>query len=171
MIVTRKHLSRRTLLRGLGTAVALPMLDAMVPAFGATAAKLSATPMRLAFIYAPTGMIMDAWTPAQAGKDFEFPRILKPLEPFRDQLTVFTGLVSHNGNALDDGAGDHARAGAAYLTGVHPRKTMGSDIQSGVSADQIAAQAIGSRTRFGSIELGCEDARTVGNCDSGYSCA
>ncbi len=169
MIVTRKRLSRRMLLRGMGTAIALPFLDAMVPAFGATGAAKS--PMRLSFVYAPTGMIMDAWTPAEEGRGFTFPRILKPLEPFRDQLNVFTGLVSHNANALDDGAGDHARAGAAYLTGVHPKKTMGSDIQSGISADQIAALAIGSQTRFGSIELGCEDARTVGNCDSGYSCA
>ncbi|MDQ6677786.1 MAG: DUF1552 domain-containing protein [Acidobacteriota bacterium] len=176
MIITRKHLPRRMFLKGAGTALALPLLDAMTPAFAARTASAAATPMRLAFIYAPTGMIMDAWTPAETGKGFTFPRILKPLEPFREDLTVFTGLVSHNGNALDDGAGDHARAGAAYLTGVHPRKTMGSDIQSGVSADQIAAQAIAAgpaegRTRFGSLELGCEDARTVGNCDSGYSCA
>ncbi|HJZ69285.1 MAG TPA: DUF1552 domain-containing protein, partial [Blastocatellia bacterium] len=102
---------------------------------------------------------------------FEFTRILKPLESLREDLFVLSGLDEHNGNALGDGAGDHARAGAAYLTGIHCKKTEGADIQNGISADQIAAQALGSKTRFPSIELGCEDSRTVGNCDSGYSCA
>ncbi len=171
MPITHKHLPRRTFLRGVGTAIALPMLDAMVPAFAGTTRANPKTPVRVCFVYAPTGMMMPDWTPKAAGKDFEFTRILKPLEAFREDLFVLTGLATHNGNALGDGPGDHARAAATYLTGVHPKKTMGSDIQNGISADQVAAQALGSLTRFASLELGCEDSRTVGNCDSGYSCA
>ncbi len=167
--ITRKHLSRRTVLRGMGAAVALPMLDAMTPAFAAPAR--GAKPLRLSFIYVPNGVTQADWTPAAAGPDFEFTRILKPLEPFRDDVLVLSGLAAKNGYALGDGPGDHARAGACFLTGVHPRKTAGADIQAGVSADQIAAQALASETRFSSIELGCEESRTVGNCDSGYSCA
>jgi len=169
MIVTGKHLPRRTLLKGLGAAVALPMLDAMTPAFAAPALKQ--TPTRLAFTYIPNGVTLQAWTPAAAGREFEFTRILKPLEALREHTLVITGLAQQNANALADGAGDHARAAACYLTGVHPRKTAGADIQAGVSVDQIAAGAIGGDTRFPSIELGCDESRTVGNCDSGYSCA
>ena len=169
MIVTGKHLPRRTFLKGLGAAVALPMLDAMTPAFAAPALKQ--TPTRLAFTYIPNGVTLQAWTPAAAGREFEFTRILKPLEALREHTLVITGLAQQNANALADGAGDHARAAACYLTGVHPRKTAGADIQAGVSVDQIAASAIGGDTRFPSIELGCDESRTVGNCDSGYSCA
>ena len=169
MIVTGKHLARRTFLKGLGAAVALPMLDAMTPAFAAPAIKQ--TPTRLAFTYIPNGVTLEAWTPAASGKDFGFTRILKPLEPLREHTLVITGLAQQNANALADGAGDHARAAACYLTGVHPRKTAGADISAGVSVDQIAANAIGADTRFPSIELGCDESRTVGNCDSGYSCA
>jgi hypothetical protein len=166
-VVFGRHLSRRTVLRGLGASVALPFLDAMTPAFGAE----PEIPLRLAFAYVPNGVIMQDWTPKGEGKDFEFSRILKPLEPFREHLLVLSGLASKNGNALGDGPGDHARAGAAFLTGVHPRKTAGADIHNGISVDQIAANAIGHKTRLASLELGCEDSRTVGNCDSGYSCA
>jgi hypothetical protein len=97
--------------------------------------------------------------------------VLKPLEKFREHTMVLSGLAQRNGNALGDGPGDHARAAAAYLTGVHPRKTAGADIQNGISIDQVAAMQLGTQTRFGSIEIGCDDSRTVGNCDSGYSCA
>lgn len=169
--LTRKHLPRRTVLKGLGAAVALPFLDAMTPALAAAGRAAAKPPVRLAFVYVPNGIIKEAWTPASEGRDFELTRILKPLAPFRDDLFVLTGLADHNGNALGDGAGDHARAGASFLTGVHCKKTAGADIQAGVSADQIAAQQLGSATRLPSLELGCEDARTVGNCDSGYSCA
>jgi hypothetical protein len=96
---------------------------------------------------------------------------LKPLEPHREHVLVFSGLTHNGGRALGDGPGDHARAAACFLTGVHPRKTAGADIKNGVSVDQVAAQAIGNKTRFASLELGCEDGRQVGNCDSGYSCA
>lgn len=172
MIITKKHLPRRTFLKGMGTAIALPMLDAMAPALAATdQAKAATAPVRLAFVYVPNGIVMKDWTPQGAGRDFEFPRILKPLERFREDLLVLSGLDDHNGNALGDGAGDHARASASILTGVHCKKTAGADIHNGVSADQIAAEAIGAKTKFPSLELGCEDSRTVGNCDSGYSCA
>jgi Protein of unknown function (DUF1552) len=169
MIVIRRQLPRRTFLKGLGTAIALPMLDAMTPAF-AHAADRSA-PMRLGFVYVPNGVTMADWTPTSDGGAFSFPRILKPLEPFRDQTLVLTGLAQQNANKLGDGPGDHARAAACYLTGVHPRKTAGSDIQAGISVDQIAAAAVGRDTRFPSLEFGCDESRTVGNCDSGYSCA
>ena len=169
MIITGKHLPRRTFLKGLGVSLALPMLDAMTPALASAASKPS--PTRLAFTYVPNGVTMEAWTPAESGAAFAFPRILKPLEAYRSQTLVLSGLAQVNANALEDGAGDHARAAACYLTGVHPKKTAGDDIHAGISVDQIAAQHIGADSRFPSIELGCDDSRTVGNCDSGYSCA
>ena len=168
-IISGTHLSRRAVLKGLGAAVSLPALDAMTPALAAP--ERAAGPVRLAFVYVPNGIIRKDWFPAGEGRDYEFTRILKPLERFREDLFVFSGLDDHNGNALGDGPGDHARAGAAYLTGVHCKKTAGADIQAGISADQIAAAHLAGRTRVPSLELGCEDARTVGNCDSGYSCA
>ena len=167
--LTRNSLSRRTFLHGVGAAIALPMLDAMTPALAS--ARVSKAPVRLVFAYVPNGIIMKDWTPAKVGADFEMTRILAPLKAFREDLTLISGLADHNGNELGDGPGDHARAGASFLTGVHCKKTGGSDIHGGISADQIAAQAFGSQTRFASLELGCEDSRTVGNCDSGYSCA
>jgi len=168
-VITGRHLSRRTVLRGLGAAIALPVLDAMTPALAAPAAKQA--PLRLSFAYVPNGIVMKDWTPAAVGKEFALPRILQPLEPFRQEFMLLSGLDARNGNALGDGPGDHARAGASFLTGVHCKKTMGADIHNGISADQIAAQTLGERTRFPSLELGCEDSRTVGDCDSGYSCA
>jgi Protein of unknown function (DUF1552) len=169
MIVTRMHLPRRTFLKGMGVAVALPLLDAMTPAFASAAVKRS--PTRLAFAYVPNGVTMDAWTPEAEGGSFAFSRILKPLEELREHTLVISGLAQENANQLGDGPGDHARAAACYLTGVHPRKTAGADIQAGISIDQIAASHIGADSRFPSIELGCDESRTVGNCDSGYSCA
>jgi hypothetical protein len=167
MIVTGKHLSRRTLLRGLGAAIALPALDAMRPAFAASAAA----PLRMSFIYVPNGIVMDNFTPKAAGSNFEYSRILKPLEPYRDRTLVVSGLMDHNANALGDGGGDHARAAASFLTASHPKKTGGSDIHVGVSVDQVAAESIGAATRIPSLELGLDDSRVVGHCDSGYSCA
>jgi hypothetical protein len=167
--VFRRHLPRRTFLRGAGATLALPLLDAMRPAFARAAA--GAAPVRLSFVYVPNGIIMPAWMPAEEGRAYAFTRILKPLEPFREDVLVLGGLDHNNANELGDGPGDHARAAACFLTGVHPRKTAGSDIRNGVSADQIVAQALASQTRLPSLELGCEESRTVGNCDSGYSCA
>jgi hypothetical protein len=168
-MITGKHLARRTLLRGLGASIALPLLDSMTPAFAATAGGNA--PRRMAFVYVPNGIIMKHWTPTAAGTDFEFTRILKPLEPYREKLMVLSGLTHNTGRALGDGPGDHARAAATFLTGVHPKKTAGADIHAGISVDQIAAKKMGNTTRLASLELGCEDGRLVGNCDSGYSCA
>jgi len=169
--ITRKHLARRTLLKGIGASFALPMLDAMTPAFASASTGGAGKAVRLAFAYVPNGIILADWTPKETGPEFVMSRILKPLEPFRDDLMVLSGLAHHNANALQDGPGDHARAAACFLTGIHPKKTAGADIQNGISTDQIVAQKMASVTRFPSIELGCEDSRTVGNCDSGYSCA
>jgi len=158
----------------MGTAVALPFLDAMAPALrGATRAGSGRPPLRLAFAYVPNGIIMQHWIPASPtdAKTFDLPRTLEPVAPYRDDVLLLSGLAHVNGRALGDGPGDHARAAATFLTGVHPKKTAGADIQCGVSVDQIAAEAIGKATRFPSLELGCEDGRQVGNCDSGYSCA
>jgi hypothetical protein len=173
MTLMSKSLERRTILRGLGTAVALPFLDAMVPAFARAAATKS--PCRMAFVYVPNGIIMDGWTPVTAGQiaalPVELPRISAPLAAFREEIMMLGGLTCNGGRALGDGAGDHGRAGAAYLTGCHPKKTAGKDIQTGISIDQIAAQHIGTETKFASLELGCEDGVQGGNCDNGYSCA
>ena len=168
MIITKQHLSRRTLLKGLGVTVALPMLDAMTPAL-ATAAEKAKAPTRLFFGAVPNGIEMKAWKPQGVGKDFEFTRILKPLEAYRDDLLILTGLAHRTGASKE--AGDHARAGGNYLTGVHPKRTTGADIEVGISVDQIAAQALGNKTRLASLELGCEATRMVGSCDAGYSCA
>jgi hypothetical protein len=170
MIITRKHLARRTFLRGAGALVGVPLLDAMVPALGWARDAKPKPPTRLCFVYVPNGMVMPSWTPAKQGKDFEFTPILKPLEPFREHTLVLSHLMDYNANALGDGGGDHARASASFLTGAHPRET-GSDIHAGVSADQVAAEAIGRQTRLASLELGLEDHRIVGLCDGNYSCA
>ncbi|MBL8239007.1 MAG: DUF1552 domain-containing protein [Bryobacterales bacterium] len=160
MIVPRKPLSRRTMLRGLGATLALPALEAM-------AAKTA--PLRMAFVYVPNGIIMEQWTPA--GNELTLTRVLQPMAAHRERMLLFTGLAHNNGRALGDGAGDHARASASFLTGVHPRKTDGADIQNGISVDQVAARSLGEKTRFASLELGLEHGRQAGNCDSGYSCA
>jgi hypothetical protein len=167
--MTGKKLSRRTLLRGLGTAIALPALDAMRPAFSAS--RLTGSHNRMVFCYVPNGIIMEDWKPAVTGTGYDFLPIMKPLEPHRKKMSVLTGLTHNTGRALGDGPGDHARAAATFLTGVHPKKTAGADISLGISIDQVAAQSIGNRTRFASLELGLEGGRQAGNCDSGYSCA
>ena len=166
MIMTRKSLSRRTLLRGVGTAVALPFLDAMTPALTAATAR----PVRMAFVYVPNGIDMRHWNPAYEGALQELPRILKPMEPFKQDMTLLSNLTHNGGRALLDGAGDHGRCCGGYLAGVQPRKTM-VDIKAGISCDQIVANDIGRQTRFPSLEVGLEDARQAGDCDSGYSCA
>jgi hypothetical protein len=170
MIITRKHLSRRTFLRGAGAVIGLPLLDAMVPALGWAQGAARRAPTRLCFVYVPNGMVMQDWTPAAEGRNFQFTPILRPLERFRDHTLILSHLMCHNANALGAGPGDHARASASFLTGAHPRES-GSDIHAGVSADQLAAQAIGNQTRFPSLELGLEDTRMVGLCDARYSCA
>jgi len=169
--ITGKHLSRRTMLRGFGTALALPLLDSMLPALKAAKNTAAAPTVRLAFVYVPNGIIPGAWTPKEDGKNFEFTRTMKAIEPFREHLNVLSGLAQINGRALGDGAGDHARAGATWLTGVHPKKTEGAGIHAGVSADQIAAKEFGKSTQLASLEIGLESPTLAGGCDSGYSCA
>jgi hypothetical protein len=165
------HLPRRTFLRGLGTAVALPALNAMLPASARAAAVAATVPKRVAWIYVPNGANMADWTPKVVGPDYELPMILEPLAAHRRDLTVISGLANHMGDELGDGGGAHARASASFLTGVHPRKTAGADIKGGVSVDQIAANQIGDQTRLPSLELSCDGGQRAGSCDSGYSCA
>jgi len=168
------QIPRRTFLRGLGTAMALPMLEAMAPLkLFASASEKSATafPKRMAFVYVPNGMNMVDWTPTKVGADFDLPYILEPLKSFQKDILVLSGLAHDKGRSHGDGPGDHARASATFLTGAQPRKTRGVDIKAGISVDQIAAQRIGKETRFSSIELGCEGNKQAGECDSGYSCA
>ena len=172
MIITKKHLPRRTFLRGLGASVALPLLDSMVPAL--TAQELtSALPVkRLGIIYVPNGVFMDNWTPPEGGSDFSLPSTMEPLAPFQDQMLVLTGLSNKMGDAWPgEGAGDHARAAGAYLTGVHPKKTEGADLQAGLSMDQIIARQLGQHTQLTSLELSLESRENVGACDPGYACA
>jgi hypothetical protein len=169
-MITRKALSRRTILRGLGASVALPFLDAMTPALASSTlpgGKIN----RMAFVYVPNGIDMRFWTPQNEGKlQGPLPTTLSPMEPLRDKITVLSNLTQNNGRALLDGPGDHGRCCGAYLTGIQPRKSA-DDIHVGISCDQIVANAIGHKTRFPSLEVGMEDARQAGNCDSGYSCA
>jgi hypothetical protein len=127
--------------------------------------------MRMGFVYVPNGIIMDKWTPLGEGEGFKFAPTMQVLEPFRDRVLVLSGLAQANGRALGDGPGDHARAGATWLTGVHPKKTGGADIHAGVSVDQIAARELGKSTQLGSLEIGLESPTLAGDCDSGYSCA
>ncbi|MFN7934520.1 MAG: DUF1552 domain-containing protein [Bryobacteraceae bacterium] len=162
---------RRTFLRGIGAAIGLPVLDAMTPAFAAPAKASGKSPTRMAFVYVPNGIVMPDWTPAEDGAAFNFRRTMEPMAPFKDKLLVLSGLTHNGGRALGDGPGDHARAASSFLTGMHPRKTAGADIKIGISVDQLAAQNLGAATRFPSLELGLEDGRLVGSCDSGYSCA
>jgi hypothetical protein len=165
-----QRISRRTVLKGLGTAVALPWLEAMTPALG-LAAPAPKPPRRLAFFYVPNGVNMEHWRPNTVGSQFTLPSTLAPLEEFRKDLTVLTGLTVDKARANGDGPGDHARAMSAFLTGRQPRKTAGADIRAGISVDQFAAERAGNQTRFPSLELGIERGLNSGNCDSGYSCA
>jgi len=171
MILTQKHLPRRAFLRGAGAVVALPFLDAMVPAFATPAKSAAASPVRMGFVYVPNGIIESSWSPSGEGAAFEFNATMKALAPFRDRTLILSNLAQINGRSLGDGGGDHARAGATWLTGVHPKKTEGADIHAGISADQIAAREMAKYTQFASLEIGVEAPSLAGGCDSGYSCA
>ena len=169
------QIPRRTFLKGLGTVIALPLLEAMLPpaklfAAGGTEAG-TAFPRRMAFVYIPNGANMEDWTPKTAGADYELPYILQPLEPLRKDFQVISGLAHDKARPHGDGPGDHARASATFLTGCQARKTKGADIKVGVSVDQIAAEKVGKYTRLPSLELSCDKGRIAGECDSGYSCA
>src|SRR5438309_2363195 len=166
--LTGKHIDRRTLLRGAGAAIALPVLDAMLPALAAPA-KEAKQARRLAVVYVPNGIIMKDWKLAETGKDFAFTRILKPLEPFREDITVLSGLANHAAEKARGGG--HAKATGSFLSGAEPKYTAGPDVRAGVTFDQLLAQHWGKDTRVPSLQLGCEDSRMVGNCDTGSSCA
>jgi hypothetical protein len=153
---------RRSFLRGLGAAVALPAFEARASA---------RAPLRLAFVGIPNGVNLARWRPAGEGRDFQLGPTFAPVSALKHQLQIFTGFAQRNADALGDGPGDHARANAAFLTGCHPRKTGGADIRNGISVDQLAAQKVGHLTRLPSLELVCVKTRRSGSCDSGYSCA
>jgi hypothetical protein len=170
------HIPRRTFLKGLGTSIALPILESMVQplqiiASNATAASVSHHPLRMAFLYVPNGMNMVDWQPQQTGADYQLPPTLAPLADLRSDFQVITGLAHDKAFANGDGAGDHARASATFLTGCQARKTAGADIRVGISADQVAANQVGRLTRLPSLELSCDRGQTAGDCDSGYACA
>ncbi|HET9863949.1 MAG TPA: DUF1552 domain-containing protein [Steroidobacteraceae bacterium] len=166
-----QSLSRRQVLRGLGACISLPTLLSASPAFAKAVAK-DAAPARMAFVYVPNGAIPAAWWPAgDGGAAFELSPTLAPLANVRSQIQVISGLADVSAEAGPDGAGDHARAGGTFLTGVRIKKTAGSDIKAGVSIDQVVANQIGHRTRFASLELTCDVVRKSGECDSGYACA
>jgi len=177
-MITNKTLPRRTFLRGVGATLALPLLDSMLPAFSRLSAAGKAA-VRLGYVYTPNGIIGASdksprpfmWTPRTVGENFEFSPTIKALEPFRQHVNVFSGLAQVTGRALGDGPGDHARATATFLTGVHPYKTGGANFKLGISADQIAAKELGKSTQLSSLELGLEPQPLAGNCDSGYTCA
>jgi hypothetical protein len=170
MICVKKALSRRTVLRGMGATVALPLLDAMVPALTAQVKTPAQGVRRLGVVYHPNGVIYENWLPKGTGRDFELSRTLAPLEPFRDQLIIVTNLASHQAEALGDGGGDHSRASGTYLTGVHVKKSD-SVVENGISMDQIAAKALEKETQLSSLQLTADDNSLVGSCDVGYSCA
>lgn len=168
----RREISRRTVLRGVGTALALPWFESLSGrAWGMPRGQAKKPPVRMAFLCTPNGMHMPDWTPSSIGDEFDLPAILKPLASFQSDMIVLNGLTLDGARAHGDGGGDHARALAAFLTGAHPRKTNGSNIKNGVSVDQLAAAELGELTRFPSLELGIEGNAQSGNCDSGYSCA
>ena len=172
MIVTKKSLSRRTVLHGLGATVALPLLDAMVPALSA-AARTAAVPVpRMAFFYIPNGIFPKDFHPeGTGGSDFDLTPVLQPLAPYRDHMTVVTGLSNSGVLSPNEGGGVHTRAHGGWLNGVLPKRTEGADIQAGKTIDQYAADKLGADTSLRSLELTTESNYQVGNCENGYSCA
>jgi len=168
VFIAKKHISRRTLLRGAGTIVALPLLDAMIPAFAPAAT--TAPVRRFGVVYHPNGVIYDKWLPTGSGSNFELSPTLKALEPFKDKLIVVTGLSSDPAEPYGDGGGDHSRACGSYLTGVHVKKSD-SLLENAVSMDQIAAKAFENETQLSSLQMTSDENSLLGSCDLGYSCA
>ncbi len=169
----RREFVRTTVLRGLGTAVALPAFESLLPRGRAAAATRDAVTdaLRMAFVYVPNGVNVQKWKAPDASGPGGLGETLSALADFRSEMQIVAGLAHRNGTAGPDGAGDHARAMSTILTGARPRKTAGADIHVGISVDQLAAQKIGGQTRFPSLELSCEGSRQSGSCDSGYACA
>jgi hypothetical protein len=171
MYISKLALPRRTFLRGLGTAIALPLLDAMVPALSALANTPAKPARRLGFVYVPNGVIQDQWVPKTTGAGCELSPSLKPLENVKDHLLVISGLAQKQAESFGDGNGDHARGCASWLNGVHPKRTEGAGVQAGTTIDQIAARELGQLTRLPSLELALESQeRGLGSCDNGYAC-
>src|SRR6187397_1756771 len=167
MFITKKHLPRRTFLRGMGVTLALPLLDSMVPARTLLAQTAAKPVPRLGFVYVPHGAIMNQWTPDKVGAGFDFKSILKPLEEHRNYLNVITGL----GHKAADTTAVHSLSPTTWLSGVRPKATQGVDAYAGVTADQIAAQQIGQDTVLPSMELATEDhSGLIGSCDRDYGC-
>ena len=172
MIITKNSLPRRTFLRGVGASLALPLLDGMVPAFAAVRNSAAKPIPRLFTGYVPNGVIMDQWTPADGEALTDLPATLEPLTPFKDKLLVVSGLADAPAFPLPgEGTGDHVRAAATFLTGVHPKKTDGPDIRAGTSMDQIAAGVLGKETVLNSLELAIDPNELIGACEAGWSCA
>lgn len=171
MIIDRIALPRRTFLRGMGAAVALPVLDAMAPALTALSRTAAASPVRLGFVFVPNGLILRDFLPKTEGRGFDLPRILAPLAPHRDQLTVVSGLANAAGDALDASSGPHSRGSGCWLSGMRARRTEGADIEAGKTIDQYAADALGRETPLASLQLALEPNFMTGNCEGGYSCA
>ena len=171
MFITKASLPRRTFLRGLGATLALPLLDAMVPALSALSRTAATAPMRLGFVSVPNGLILRHFLPQSQGRGFDLPRILKPLEPYRDSLTIVSGLANAAGDPLDASSGPHSRGSGCWLSGMRAKRTEGADIRAGTTIDQYAAQAMGQGTPLKSLELALEPNFMTGNCEGGYSCA
>lgn len=169
MRILRQPLPRRTMLRGLGTMMALPFLEAMMP--GARAADIASRPKRLQIFYSPNGMMMKDFLPTTPGRDFVLPPTLAPLAPYRDQISIVTGLGHPSAAAMGDRPAGHGRSCPAFITGVHVRQTEGTDIRCGISMDQVYANHLGDATQLSSLELGIDQASLLGSCDIGYSCA
>jgi Protein of unknown function (DUF1552) len=168
MMIFKKALPRRTVLRGLGVTLGLPLLDGMIPAFAAP----EKPPKRFSIVYVPNGRIMQKWTPATEGTSFELPLLLEPFAPFRDRLLVVTGLTLNIAKQWPgEEVGVHERPCGAYLTGVHPKWTDGTDIQNGISLDQIVAKEFGKHTQLASLEISLDSAGILGACEKGWSCA
>ena len=177
MFISKRALPRRTFLRGVGATLALPLLDAMVPASTALAQTPANPVRRLGFVYLPNGVArnftgINYWTPTGEGTGFELSPILSPLAPYRDRLLVLSGLAQHQADAFDDGAnGDHTRGTSSWLTGVHCKRTEGADVRNGISADQLAAKHLGQSTALPSLELAIDLNFLGGQCENSYSCA
>jgi hypothetical protein len=166
-----REITRRTVLRGIGTAMSLPLLEAMAPLKAFAHGDASKPPMRLAVVFVPNGVNVMRWTPKETGASYSLPPTLEPLQNVKDELIVFSGLTHDKARANGDGAGDHARSASTFLTGAQAKKTDGKEIRSGVSLDQLIAERVGQTTRLPSLEIGCDKGAMAGNCDSGYSCA
>ena len=172
MFLTKKHLPRRTFLRGMGVSLGLPLLDSMVPVHTALANTAAKPQVRMGFLYMPHGAVMSAWTPAAEGQGFELTRILSPLKNVQDSVIVVSGLAQKNAGAtVGDSGGDHGRSPSVFLNGARPRRTEGEDVRAGTTVDQIAAQKIGQDTPLPSLEIATEDMTgLIGACDVGFSC-